>query len=209
MPIGVPKIPFRIPGDEEATWVDLYNRLYWERLIFLGDEIDDPISNQLAGLMIFLGISDPTWDIFLFINSPGGFIIPGVLVFDTMQWVQPIVHTIGIGLAASMGAFILVGGEITQRVALPHARVMMHQPISSFFEEEDGSGEVVLEMIELMEMYNDIIRIFAERTGAPIWAVIFDIERDVFMSAEEAQDHGIVDLIGIDMESISQRQLSA
>jgi ATP-dependent protease ClpP protease subunit len=86
---------------------------------------------------------------------------------------------------------------------------MMHQPISSFFEEEDGSGDIVLEMIELIKIYNDIVEIFAERTGAPIWAVIFDIERDVFMSAEEAQDHGIVDLIGIEVEFLFRRELSA
>ena len=97
------------------------NRLYWERLLFLGSGIDDELANLIAGLMIYLGIADPTWDIFLFINSPGGFVVPGVLIFDTMQWVSPVVHTICLGVAASMGAFILVGGEITQRVALPHA----------------------------------------------------------------------------------------
>nr|YP_009975915.1 ATP-dependent Clp protease proteolytic subunit [Annona reticulata]YP_009975980.1 ATP-dependent Clp protease proteolytic subunit [Annona reticulata]QNK05332.1 ATP-dependent Clp protease proteolytic subunit [Annona reticulata]QNK05397.1 ATP-dependent Clp protease proteolytic subunit [Annona reticulata] len=223
MPVGVPKIPFRLPGDEEASWLDL-NRLYWERLLFLGDEVDDELANLIAGLMIFLGIADPTWDIFLFINSPGGFIIPGVLVFDTMQWVNPIVHTIGMGMAASIGALILVGGEITQRVALPYAwrllcyiiRVMIHQPLCAYLEEEDEDDDdddfgydIILEMVEFLEMYNDIIRIFAERTGAPIWAVIFDMERDVFMSAEEAQDHGIVDLIGIEIECLFRRALSA
>nr|QZH79427.1 clp protease proteolytic subunit [Fissistigma oldhamii] len=210
MPVGVPKIPFRIPGNEDASWADLYNRLYWERLLFLGSGIDDELANLIAGLMIYLGIADPTWDIFLFINSPGGFVVPGVLIFDTIQWVNPIVHTICLGVAASLGAFILVGGEITQRVALPHARVMMHQPISAFYEDEEGiGGDIILETIELTAMYDDIVRIFAERTGNPLWTIIFDMERDVFMSAEEAQDHGIVDLIGIEVECLFRRALSA
>nr|YP_010624049.1 clp protease proteolytic subunit [Goniothalamus tamirensis]WBF98335.1 clp protease proteolytic subunit [Goniothalamus tamirensis] len=208
MPVGVPKIPFCLSGNEEANWLDL-NRLYFERLLFFGDEVDDPLSNQVAGLMIFLSREDPTWDIFLFINSPGGFIVPGMLVFDTMQWVKPIVHTIDVGVAASMGAFILVGGEITQRVALPYARVMIHQPVHSSLEKKEdnnGGGEnIILELTEFTEMYNDIIRIYSERTGTPIWAVLSDMERDVYMSAKEAQDHGIVDLIGLEIECLFRR----
>nr|UVY96443.1 clpP-like protease [Rehderodendron indochinense] len=120
MPIGVPKVPFRGPGEEDASWVDV-NRLYRERLLFLGQEVDSEISNQLIGLMVYLSIEDDTKDLYLFINSPGGWVIPGVAIYDTMQFVQPDVHTICMGLAASMGSFILVGGEITKRLAFPHA----------------------------------------------------------------------------------------
>ncbi|KAJ0875607.1 putative endopeptidase Clp [Helianthus annuus] len=183
MPIGVPKVPFRSPGEEDASWEDkkerktnsylvknqrksyyyklegtcyekksigiytlilfffffepyaskgactvpkgynltLINRLYRERLLFLGQEVDSEISNQLIGLMIYLSIEDDTQDLYLFINSPGGWVIPGVALYDTMQFVQPDVHTICMGSAASMGSFILVGGEITKRLAFPHA----------------------------------------------------------------------------------------
>ncbi|KAJ0078009.1 hypothetical protein Patl1_36733 [Pistacia atlantica] len=104
MPIGVPKVPFRSPGEEDASWVDVYE-----------------ISNQLIGLMVYLSIENDTEDLYLFINSPGGWVIPGIAIYDTMQFVRPDVHTICMGLAASMGSFILVGGEITKRLAFPHA----------------------------------------------------------------------------------------
>lgn len=99
----------------------LINRLYRERLLFLGQEVDSEISNQLVGLMVYLSIEDGTKDLYLFINSPGGWVIPGIAIYDTMQFVSPDVHTICMGLAASMGSFILVGGEITKRLAFPHA----------------------------------------------------------------------------------------
>uniref|UniRef100_UPI00315D770E ATP-dependent Clp protease proteolytic subunit n=1 Tax=Pseudoxandra spiritus-sancti TaxID=306912 RepID=UPI00315D770E len=201
MPVGLPRVPFRIPGDEDATWVDIYNRLYRERFLFLGQDVDDEISNQLAGIMIYLGIEDETRDIFLFINSPGGYIIPGFGLFDTMQWVQPEVYTICLGLAASMGSFLLVGGEITKRIALPYAWIMIHQPASSFFDDDD-SGEIIFEINELMQIYDDVIKVYAQRTGAPLWAIAADIERDVFLSAEEAQRYGLVDLVGIQMDDL-------
>nr|UEN67251.1 clp protease proteolytic subunit [Sophora prazeri] len=123
MPIGVPKVPFRIPGEEDASWVDiLINRLYRERLLFLGQEVDSEISNQLIGLMVYLSIEDDNQDLYLFINSPGGWVIPGIAIYDTMQFVQPDVQTVCMGLAASMGSFILAGGEITKRLAFPHAQ---------------------------------------------------------------------------------------
>lgn len=100
----------------------LINRLYRERLLFLGQGVDSEISNQLIGLMVYLSIEDDTKDIYLFINSPGGWVIPGIAIYDTMQFVRPDVHTVCMGLAASMGSFLLVGGEITKRLAFPHAR---------------------------------------------------------------------------------------
>ena len=121
MPIGVPKVPFRNPGDEDASWIDIYNRLYRERFLFLVQEVDSEISNQIVGLLVYLNIEDDTKDIFLYINSPGGDVISGVAIYDMMQTVRPGVSTICIGLAASMGSFILAGGAITRRAAFPHA----------------------------------------------------------------------------------------
>nr|YP_010578382.1 clp protease proteolytic subunit [Swertia przewalskii]UZP15952.1 clp protease proteolytic subunit [Swertia przewalskii] len=196
MPIGVPKVPFRTPGEANASWIDVYNRLYHERLLFLGQAVDSQISNQLIGLMIYLSIEDDNKDLYLFINSPGGWVIPGVAIYDTMQFVRPDVHTICMGLAASMGSFILVGGEITKRLAFPHARVMMHQPASSFYEAQ--AGEFILEAEELLKLRETLTRVYGQRTGKALWVVSEDIERDVFMSATEAQAYGIVDLVAVE-----------
>nr|YP_009936697.1 Clp protease proteolytic subunit [Paphiopedilum hirsutissimum]QNT11324.1 Clp protease proteolytic subunit [Paphiopedilum hirsutissimum] len=198
MPVGVPKVPFRSPGEEDAAWVDL-NRLHRERLLFLGQEVDSEISNQIAGLMVYLSIEDATRDLYLFINSPGGWVIPGIAIYDTMQFVVPDVHTICMGLAASMGSFILVGGEITKRLAFPHARVMIHQPASSFYEAQ--AGEFMLEAEELLKIRENLTKVYVQRTYNPLWVISEDMERDVFMSATEAQAHGIVDLVAVEDEN--------
>nr|QOP62070.1 ATP-dependent Clp protease proteolytic subunit [Lilium pumilum]QOP62154.1 ATP-dependent Clp protease proteolytic subunit [Lilium davidii var. unicolor] len=205
MPVGVPKVPFRNPGEEDAVWVDGYNfvlinRLHRERLLFLGQEVDSEISNQLVGLMVYLSIEDNTRDFYLFINSPGGWVIPGIAIYDTMQFVPPDVHTICMGLAASMGSFILVGGEITKRLAFPHA-VMIHQPASSFYEAQ--AGEFILEAEELLKLRENLTKVYVQRTGNPLWVISEDMERDVFMSATEAQAHGIVDLVAVENENTS------
>ncbi|KAI3945351.1 hypothetical protein MKW92_027882 [Papaver armeniacum] len=196
MPIGVPKVPFRIPGEEDSVWVDGYNfvlinRLHRERILFLGQQVDSEIANKLMGLMIYLTIEDDTKDVYLFINSPGGWVTPGIAMYDTMEFV----HTICMGLAASMGSFVLVGGEITKSLAFPHAWVMIHQPASSFYEAQ--TGEFVLEAEELLKLRETLTRVYVQRTGNPLWVVSEDMERDVFMSATEAQAHGIVDLVAV------------
>nr|YP_009657073.1 clp protease proteolytic subunit [Medicago intertexta]QCO73963.1 clp protease proteolytic subunit [Medicago intertexta] len=193
MPIGVPKVPFTLPEDDDATWIDLYNRLFQERLLFLGQEVNSEISNQLVGLMVYLSLEDKTKDLYLFINSPGGEVISGMGVFDIMQTVEADVQTVGVGLAASMGSLLLVGGEITKRLAFPHARIMMHQPATSFYEGQ--SGECTLEADELLIMRTAMVKIYVQRTGKDPWQISRDMERDRFMSAEEAQAHGIVDTV--------------
>nr|QEG98404.1 ATP-dependent Clp protease proteolytic [Burmannia itoana] len=198
MPVGVPKVPFRIPGEENAGWIDI-NRLYRERALFLGQEVNSEISNQLVGLIVYLNIEDNTKDIYLFINSPGGWVIPGIAIYDIMQFVPSDVHTICIGLAASMGSFILVGGEITKRLAFPHARVMIHQPYSSFYEAQ--VVEFILEAEELLKLRETLTKVYAQRTGTSLWVVSEDMERDVFMSATEAKAYGIVDLVAVGNEN--------
>nr|QUO98433.1 clp protease proteolytic subunit [Canarium album] len=182
MPVGIPKVPFRIPEEEDASWVD----------VFLGQEVDAEVSNQIVGLMVFLSLENDTRDLYLFLNSPGGWVIPGMAIYDTMQIVKPDIHTICMGLAASMGSLLLVGGEITKRTAFPHAwRVMIHQPTASFRDEK--TGEFILETEELLKLRESLTRIYVRRTDKPFWVVSEDMERDVFMSATEAQAHGIVD----------------
>ncbi|GAV63801.1 LOW QUALITY PROTEIN: CLP_protease domain-containing protein, partial [Cephalotus follicularis] len=193
MPISVPKVPFQSPGEGGYNFV-LINRLYQERLLFLGQEIDSEISNQLIGLMVYLSLENDTKDLYLFINSPGGWVIPGLTIYDTMQFVRPEVQTICMGLAASMGSFILVGGEITKRLAFPHVGVMIHQPTSALFEAQTG---FVLEAKKLLKLRETITRVYVQRTCKPLWVVSKDMEKDVFMSATEAQAHGIVDLVAV------------
>nr|ABY84429.1 ATP-dependent protease proteolytic subunit [Silene flos-cuculi] len=183
--------------EEEATWVDLYNRLYRERLLFLGQEIDTESSNNICGLMIYLSIEDASRNLHLFINSPGGGIISGVSIFDTMQFVLAEVQTICFGLAGSMASFVLLGGELTKRLALPHSRVMMHQPASSFY--KDKSRLFSLDSRELLKFREKITLTYAQRTNQPEWVIWEDLERDSFMSPEEALDHGIVDRVGVDI----------
>nr|ATL58314.1 clp protease proteolytic subunit [Azolla nilotica] len=195
MPIGVPKVPFRLPGEEDAVWVDV-NRLHRERLLFLGQQVDDEIANQLIGIMMYLNGEDEAKDIYLYVNSPGGAVLAGMSVYDATQFVVPDVHTICMGLAASMGSSILAGGEITRRIALPHARVMIHQPASSYYDGQ--AGECVMEAEEVSKLRDCITRVYAQRTGKPLWMISEDMERDVFLSAEEAQDYGIVDFIASD-----------
>nr|AJE72039.1 ATP-dependent Clp protease proteolytic subunit [Chamaecrista fasciculata] len=198
MPIGVPRVPFRIPGEEDSVWVDvLINRLYRERILFLGQGVDSDISNQLIGLMLYFTLEDENKDLYLFLNSPGGWIVPGIALYDTMRFVKPAVETVCIGLAASMGSFLLAGGEITKRLAFPHA--MIHQPASSFYEAQ--TGEFILEAEELLKLREIIAKIYAQRTGKPLWVVNEDMERDVFMSAAEAQAHGIIDSVAVAIKS--------
>ncbi|RXH84268.1 hypothetical protein DVH24_027167 [Malus domestica] len=143
-----------------------------------GQGVDSEISNQLIGLMVYLSIEDDTKDLYLFINSPGGWVIPGVAIYDTMQFVRPDIQTICMGLAASMRSFILV---------------MIHQPASSFYEAH--MGEFILEAEELLKLRETVTRVYVQRIGKPLWVVSENMERDVFMLATETQAHGIVDLV--------------
>merc|ERR1711998_220564 len=129
MPIGVPKVAYRVPGAPSADWVDIYNRLYRERIIFLGQEIDDEIANQIIAVMLYLDSEDNSKPIYLYINSPGGSVISGLAMYDTMKHIKSEVVTINVGLAASMSSFILAAGGKGKRLALPHSRVMIHQPM--------------------------------------------------------------------------------
>ncbi|GLU15627.1 hypothetical protein SLE2022_321000 [Rubroshorea leprosula] len=147
--------------------------------------------------MVFLALEDPTKDQYFFLNCPGGGVIPGISIYDTIQFVTPDVHTIDIGLAASMGSFLLVGGTITKRMAYPHARVMIHQLSTSFIPDSHQTKEFFIEVNELAKFREAIVEVYVQRTGKPAWVISQDLERDIFMSATEAQDYGIIDLIAV------------
>lgn len=197
MPIGVPKVPFRLPGEPSAQWVDLFNRLYRERLLFLCQDLDDEVSNQLIGIMLYLNAEEKFKDIYIFINSLGGSVTCGIAVYDVMNFVEADVSTICVGTAASMASFVLAGGQRGKRVALPHSRIMIHQP------EGGGQGqasEVLSESEEVMRLRRQVGRIYAERTNQSLNRISRDMDRDQFMSAREAKDYGIVDQVAIDVK---------
>nr|CUR07735.1 clpP1 [Acacia umbraculiformis] len=203
MPIGVPRVPYQALLDGDSFWVDIYNRLYRQRILFLGQMVDSTLSNQIVGLLVYLNIEDSNKDIDFFINCPGGSIVGGLAVYDTMQVVDPDIQTVCVGLAASMGSFILLGGEPNKRIAFPHARVMMHQPMADLGT-KIKAGDSVVEMNEIIKMYHSIVATYVRRTGKPSWMVYKDISRDIFMSAEEAQAHGIVDHVGVGFQKESK-----
>ncbi len=171
---------------------DIYSRLLQDRIIFLGGEIDDDTANLVVAQMLFLEGDDPEKDIFLYINSPGGSVSAGLAIYDTMQYIKCEVSTICVGLAASMGAFLLAAGAKGKRKALPNAEIMIHQPSGGARGQATDIGIHAEQILRLRQRLNEIL---AARTGQPVEKVSLDTERDNFMSAEQAHAYGIVDEI--------------
>nr|AOC61404.1 proteolytic subunit 2 of clp protease [Rhexinema sarcinoideum] len=198
MPIGVPKVPYRLAGDEAPQWVDLYNRLYRERVLFLCQDLDDELANQLIGIMLYLNAEDKSKGIYIYINSPGGSVTCGVGVYDAMNYMKSDVTTICVGTAASMASCVLAGGRKGKRLALPHSRIMIHQPEGG----SQGQASVVLsESKEVLRIRDEVAQIYAERTGQTLERISRDMNRDQFMSAREAKEYGLVDQIASSVEN--------
>ena len=190
MPIGVPKIPFKLPGEPVAEWVDLYNRLYRERVLFLCQQLNDELSNQLIGIMLYLNGEGPLKDIYIYINSPGGSVTCGIGIYDIMNYIQPEIMTICVGTAASMASFILTGGTFGKRLAFPHARMMIHQPEGG---SQGQAAQVLWESEQVRQIRRQVGYIYAKRTGQSLTRISQDMDRDQFMSPQEAQNYGLVD----------------
>ena len=171
---------------------DIYSRLLKDRIIFIGGPIDDDVANSVVAQMLFLEGDDPDKDINLYINSPGGSVSAGLAIYDTMQYIKCEVSTICIGLAASMGAFLLAGGTKGKRYALPNAQVMIHQPLGGA---QGQATEIEIHAREILKTRERLNRILAERTGQPLEKVQHDTDRDYFLTAEEAKDYGLVDQV--------------
>ena len=171
---------------------DIYSRLLKDRIIFLGGEVDDDTANIIVAQMLFLEADDPDRDIFLYINSPGGSVSAGLAIYDTMQYIKCGVSTICVGLAASMGAFLLAAGAKGKRRALPNAEIMIHQPSGGARGQATDMNIQVEQILRIKKRLNEIL---AERTGQPLDKVAADTERDNFMTAEQAKAYGLVDEI--------------
>lgn len=171
---------------------DIYSRLLKDRIIFLGSPINDAVANTVIAQLLFLTAEDPEKDINLYINSPGGSITAGMAIYDTMQYIKPDVSTICVGLAASMGAFLLSAGTKGKRFALPNSEVMIHQPLGGA---EGQASDIEIRAKRILKMRDKLNQILAERTGQPLKRIEKDTDRDYFMSAEEAKEYGIIDAV--------------
>lgn len=171
---------------------DIYSRLLKDRIIMLGSGIDDNVSNSIVAQLLFLEAEDPEKDISIYINSPGGSITAGMAIYDTMQFIKPDVQTICIGMAASMGAFLLTAGTKGKRYALPNAEVMIHQPLGGA---QGQATEIEIAAKRILHLRDKLNHIISERTGQPIEVIARDTDRDNFMTAERAKEYGLIDHI--------------
>ncbi len=171
---------------------DIFSRLLKERIVFLGTAIDDVMANLIIAQLLFLESEDPTKDIYVYVNSPGGLITSGLAIYDTMQYVKPPVATICVGQAASMGAVLLAGGAKGKRYALPHASVLIHQPLGGA---QGQATDIDIQARQILRMREEINTIFTKHTGQDIEKIRQDTERDFYMTAEQALKYGIIDQI--------------
>ena len=169
---------------------DIYSRLLKDRIVFLGGPINDDVANLVIAQLLFLEAEDPDKDIHLYINSPGGVVTAGMAIYDTMQYIKPDVSTICVGSAASMGAVLLTAGAKGKRYALPHARVMIHQPLGGV---QGQASEIEIHAREILRMREELNGLLASHSGQPIDVIARDTDRDNFMSAEDAVKYGLID----------------
>ena len=193
MPIGTPSVPYRLPGSQYERWVDIYTRLGVERLLFLGQEVNDGVANALVAQMLYLDSDDSSKPIYLYINSPGGSVTAGLAIYDTIQYVKSDVVTICVGLAASMGAFLLAAGTKGKRLALPHSRIMIHQPLGGTSQRQ--ASDIEIEAREILRLKDQLNQQLAEMTGQNLEKLEKDTDRDYFLSAAEALEYGLIDRV--------------
>ncbi len=169
---------------------DIYSRLLKDRIVMLSGEVNDAVASSIVAQFLFLEAEDPEKDIYFYINSPGGVVTAGMAIFDTMNYIRPNVATICIGQAASMGAFLLASGEKGKRYALPHARIMIHQPLGGA---QGQATDIAIQAEEILRMKKELNEILAKNTGQDVKTIEKDTDRDNFMSAKESQEYGMID----------------
>jgi len=194
-------VPMVIEKDGRAERAyDIYSRLLKDRIIFIGTPIDDTVSNIIIAQLLFLQMEDPEKDVDVYINTPGGHVTSGLAIYDTMQFIKPDVNTYCVGQATSMGAVLLAAGTKGKRYALPHARIMIHQPWGGV---QGQAADISIQAKEILRLKERIENILVKHTGKPMDRIKKDTDRDYFMSAEEAKNYGIVDQV---VESIKKKK---
>ena len=171
---------------------DIYSRLLKDRIIFLGTAIDDAVSNLVIAQMLYLESEDPDKEIFFYLNTPGGHVSSGLAIYDTMQYIKSPVSTVCMGQAASMGALLLAAGQKGKRFALPHSRILIHQPLGGF---QGQATDIDIQAREILRLKEDLNHILSELTGQPMKKITNDTERDYYMTGEQAKQYGIIDEI--------------
>jgi ATP-dependent Clp protease, protease subunit len=190
MPLGVPRVPFELFGEEQAFWVDLYNRLYRDRLLFLGADLDDELSNQLVGLIQYLHRENPKMDLTMYINSMGGSLIAGLSIFDMIRSIKARMFTVCIGYASSTASFLLCSGDV--RFCFPNSVMMIHQPIGGI---SGQSRDLDVESHQVDILRYRVSCIYSKITGNKRSLIADDMDRDCFMSPEESIDYGLIDKV--------------
>lgn len=189
----MPLVPMVIEQDGRGERAfDIYSRLLKDRIIFLGTAIDDDVANLIIAQMLYLESEDPDKGIFFYLNTPGGNVSSGMAIYDTMQYIKPPVCTVCMGQAASMGALLLAAGEKGKRSALPHSRILIHQPLGGFYGQ---ATDIDIQAREILRMKEELNVILASLTGQPISKIQMDTERDYYMTCEQAIEYGIIDEI--------------
>lgn len=171
---------------------DIYSRLLKDRIIFLGTPIDDEVANLIIAQLLFLESEDPEKEIFFYLNTPGGHISSGMAIYDTMQYIKPPVATVCVGQAASMGALLLAAGERGKRSALPHSRILIHQPLGGF---QGQATDIDIQAKEILRLKDELSIILSDLTGQPLERIKTDTERDYYMTSRQAKEYGIIDEI--------------
>ena len=189
--LGLVPMVIETSGRGERAY-DIYSRLLRERIVFLVGPVNDQSANVVVAQLLFLESENPDKDIFFYINSPGGSVSAGMSIYDTMQFIKPAVSTLCMGMAASMGAFLLAAGAKGKRMALPNSRIMIHQPSGGA---QGQASDIEIQAREILKLRENLNTILAERTGQPIEKIRLDSERDYFMSSDEAKDYGLVDQV--------------
>jgi ATP-dependent Clp protease protease subunit len=189
----MPLIPMVVEQDGRGERAfDIYSRLLKDRIVFLGTVIDDDVSNLVIAQMLYLESEDPDKEIYFYLNSPGGSVSAGLAIYDTMQYIKPAVCTVCMGQAASMGALILAAGKKGKRTALPHARILIHQPLGGF---HGQATDIDIQAREILRLKEELNNILADLTGQPISKIQADTERDYYMTGQQAKEYGIIDEI--------------
>jgi len=187
--VGLIPIVIEQSSRGERAW-DIYSRLLRDRIVFLGTAISDDIANVIIAQMLFLESEDPDKDIHFYINSPGGLVTAGLAIYDTMQYIKPKVETLCMGQAASMAAILLAAGQKGKRFALPHARIMLHQPMGGF---QGQATDVDIQAKEILRLREDLNLILVNHTGRPVDQIQRDTDRDFYMSGAQAKEYGLID----------------
>lgn len=200
--MGLVPIVVEQTGRGERAY-DIFSRLLKERIVFLGSAIDDNVASLAIAQLLFLAAEDPAKDVYLYINSPGGIVSSGLAIYDTMQYIKPDVSTICIGQASSMGALLLAAGAKGKRFALPHSRVMIHQPMGGA---QGQATDIEIQTREILVIREKLNQILVHHTGQPMERIVKDTDRNFFMSAEEAREYGLIDEIMVRKDLVKPKK---